>query len=273
MDSFEHSYSKTYNMLNCARDFHNRRNARKQLNLYDMAPGQFQKTFFASKLHPDVASFVKIVYDASQPGANIVAGLLYSLQQRTQICKVTSCDITSSKVFICNIKQTKSMVLPELPHDFVALFNLCGALFDTELMHHSFINSHKSMRSKIHFTHSSRVLERLREEFHAGHEACVGQFAAVLMWFLHTKQMNKIQNVDKLCTGALITVNLNSSTRLHKCDPCPVVIPQLRSEEEHNDDENDELEENDAKAEDDVQNLPLQNDDDDIPDDWEDIEF
>jgi hypothetical protein len=222
--AFETSYNKTFHMLNGARDFHNRRNARKQLNLYDLAPERFQKSFFASKLHTEVASYVKLVYDASQPGANIVVGLLHGLQQRTQACKVTACDVTSSKVYICDIKQTKTMVTPSDADAFLALFHTCGALFDTELLHHTFINTHKTMKTKIHFAHSSRVLEQLREAFHSGDENAVGKFAAVLMWFLHTKNMNKIQSTDKLCTGAMVTNNLNISTRLHKNDPSPPVV-------------------------------------------------
>lgn len=224
MASFESSYTETFNMLNGARDLHNRRNNRKQLSLRDIAPDSFQKTFFASKLRPDLASFVKLMYDASQPGSNVVDGLFFGLQQRTQTCKVTPCKVTTSKVYICDLKQTKTMVTPLTHDDFAILFHTCGALLDTELLHHTFINSHKPKKSKTHSAHSSITLELLRKAFHNGNETMIGKFAAVLMWFLNTKQMNKIQCVDKLCTGSMITTNLNVSTRLHKFDPSPPVV-------------------------------------------------
>lgn len=268
--AFEVSYTDTFNMLNNARTFHNKRNTRRQLCLYDIAPGTFQKTFFASKLHPRIAEIVKLVYDASQTGSNIVLGLLYGLQQRTQTVQVTSCNATSSKVFICNIKQTKTMVTPLEHDDFVSLFNTCGALFDTELMHHTFINSHKPVKTKTHSAHSSRTLDILREAYSSGNEVAVGQFAAVLMWFLNTKQMNKIQTTDKLCTGTMVSVNLNVSTRLHKTNPCPP--PASR---EHSDDVTPEVVEHEEVIQqaEDVQVTPLQNTEEDIPDSWEDLDF
>ena len=257
-------------MLNGARDFHNRRNARKQLNLFDLAPERFQKSFFASKLHTEVASYVKLVYDASQTGANIVVGLLHGLQQRTQACTI-ACDVTSSKVYICDIKQTKTMVTPSDADAFLALFHTCGALFDTELLHHTFTNTHKNTKTKIHFAHSSRVLEQLREAFHSGDENAVGKFAAVLMWFLHTKNMNKIQSTDKLCTGAMVTNNLNISTRLHKNDPSPPVVqrepeaPVMAAVEV--DEEGEVIEDTPKEPE------KLQAEDEEVPDSWEDFDF
>ena len=274
MNSFENSYNRTFNMLNSAREFHNRRNARKHLCLYDLAPGAFQKSFFAGKLHPDVAALVKLIYDASQTGTNIVIGLMHALQHRTNLVQVTQCDVTSSKVYICDIKQTKSMVTPATQQDFVTLFNVCAAMVDSELLHHSFINTHKSMKSKIHFTHSSMILEKIRDSFHQGLENHAGQFAAVLMWFLHSKHMNKIQTVDKLCTGSMVTVNLNISTRLHKSNPSKHLVSQpqedlcVMPQINHIDDEEEQQQidkENDTQK--------LQNDDDEILDSWEDFDI
>ena len=83
--------------------------------------------------------------------------------------------------------------------------------------------------------------------------------------------MNKIQSTDKLCTGAMVTNNLNISTRLHKNDPSPPVVqrepeaPVMAAVEV---DEEGEVIENTPK-----QPEKLQAEDDEVPDSWEDFDF
>ena len=134
MASFEDSYTETFNMLNRARDLHNPSRRNQQLNLRDIAPGSFQKSFFASKLRPDVASFVTLMYDASQPGATLSMAILWPSATHPNLQSHSVKSRRPRSIFAISSK-----LRPWL-HRSLTMTSLSSSthvvLLDTELLHH-----------------------------------------------------------------------------------------------------------------------------------------
>ena len=245
----------TFTELSRAREYHEKNNRRRELCFHDLKPENFSKTFFYGRLPEASRNFVKLIYDASLPGNNIVDGLMKSAHNILKIGKVIR-DGDVELAYICDFKKTKTMFVPIDPDNYVKLFHYVCALCESHLLSHEYVKQHKRLKQKTHIQGDS-TLNTLRKAISSGNEALLGRFAATLVWILHSRNMTIIQTTSMLRTGLSVSTNTNFASRLLKTLPVtkpthvtPVATPvQI------------------------VQPIKLQAEDHEAPDSWEDIDL
>tara|TARA_Y100001970_G_scaffold293180_1_gene438349 strand:- start:3065 stop:3907 length:843 start_codon:yes stop_codon:yes gene_type:complete len=267
---FEAAYVKTFAELNRGRDFQLRQNTRKGFTINDLKPKNKQKIFFWEKLSGITKNYVKIVYDASTLNQGDLLFGLYNSIPKTSPFSVSADAQNSSmnKIYICDLKVTKTMIVPQNSTEYSILMNFILTLIDTNLFDGSYINKHKSIKVPIHFN-NSQVFQNIKTTMIES-STLLGKFAAVLLWILHTANMNKftssqyVSRFDPLAT----VCNLNTSTRLFKVRPQKKVIKIPAPETMSSDEEKAEKAEKVEKQE----NTQKINEAREIPDSWEDLE-
>ena len=219
MEAFQASFTKTFADLNRARDYQLRQNTRKNFNINDLNPKNLQKVFFWKSLSGITQTYMKIIYDASTLNSgDIIFGLHNSLPNTfaTHDPQNTS----MNKIYICDLKITKTMIVPIDLTQYSYLYQYILKLIDTNLFDGTYINKHKSIKVPIHFNNSIQYHNLIRS---TDNIQLIAKFAACLIWTLHTPQMNKFhstQFVSRFDPEASVC-NFNSSTRLFKSKPTP----------------------------------------------------
>ena len=181
-----------------------------------------------------------------------------------EVCVVyRESDYKPEKVYVCDMKSTKTMTLPSTTADFVKLHQcVCALVMDTEMLSVQYINNHKSFKTKTHQS-AEGFLTNLRKNIVNGNEQAIGNFAAVLVWMIDTRFMNKYLNIHN---SAAATSDFNNETMIYKSNPIPppqveeVILVRVAEDEEE--EEKPQVAENNG--------LFVQNEDD-IPDSWEDL--
>ena len=109
--TFENAFVQGFAELSRAMAFHNRNNSKKSLSYDTLKPENFKSSFFHGRLPEDMKSYIKIIYDASLYGNNIVSGFLVNVNHRLHNCQIvqkSAYDI--EHVYICDFKKTKTMM-------------------------------------------------------------------------------------------------------------------------------------------------------------------
>lgn len=244
--------------LSRAREYHEKNNRRRELCFHDLKPENFNKTFFHRQLPEASRNFVKLIYDASLPGNNIVDGLMKSAQNLLQIGKVLQ-DGDVEVAYICDFKKTKTMFVPIDSDHFVKLFHFVSSLCESQLLSHEFVKQHKRLKQKTHLQ-GDTTLNNLRKAICAGNEALLGRFAATLVWILHSRHMTIIQTTSMLRTGLSVSTNTSFASRLIRTLPSakPAIVAPVQPA---------------AAPVQPVQPAKLQAEDHEAPDSWEDVEL
>ena len=258
--TFEQSFVNTLKELNGAKSYYERMKRNSTMDMGVISPKNMSKSFFNQRLKPGTRQYIQMIYDASVCSKSGLVGVMGSLSSLRTCVVLREAEHRPEKVYICDMKSTKTMTLPATTSDFVKLHDcVCSLVMDTEMLSVSFINHHKSLKTKTHQS-SEGFLNNLRKNISNGNEQAIGNFAAVLVWMLDTKFMNKYINVHN---SAAMSCDFNHETMIFKSNPIRVAEQNLpRIEEE----EHEEAEEEEEKP------IPIliQNEED-IPDSWEDL--
>lgn len=262
--TFEQSFVNTIKELNGAKAYYEKMKRNSTMDINVISPQTMSKSFFNQRLKAGTRQYVQMIYDASVTTRLGLVGVMGSLSSLESCIVYREADYKPEKVYICDMKSTKTMTLPSTTADFVKLHQcVCALVMDTELLSVQYINHHKSIKTKTHQS-SEGFLTNLRKNVVNGNEQAIGNFAAVLVWMLDTKFMNKYLNVHN---SAAATRDYNNETMLYKSNPIPppqveVVNPVRVVEEEEEEEKKPHTSENDG--------LFVQNEED-IPDSWEDL--
>ena len=217
MNAFQASFTKTFAELNRARNFQLRQNTRKNFTINDLNPKNLHKIFFWNKLSPTTQTFIKIIHDASTLNSgDIIFGLHNSLPNT--FASHDPQNHSMNKIYICDLKLTKTMIVPTDLSQYLILYQFILKLIHTNLFDGTYINKHKSIKTPIHFNNSIQYHNLIRLSHNI---QLIAQFTASLIWTLHTSQMNKFhstQFVSRFDPQASVC-NFNSSTRLFKSFP------------------------------------------------------
>ena len=156
------------------------------------------------------------------------------------------------------------MLVPTNTSEYLVLYNFVSAVItDTELLSFSSIKHGKRIKQKTHYSNDT-MQNTLRKAVNDCNESVLGKFAATLVWILYTKQMSVVQNASMLRTGMSYCNGFNNESRIlrtlppKKVTPVVVNVPQVEVAEEPV-----------------VPKPPekLQNEDDIIPESWEDLDI
>jgi len=217
LEAFQASFTKTFAELNRARDFQLRQNTRKNFTINDLNPKNLQKIFFWNKLSAITQTYMKIIHDASTLNSgDIIFGLHNSLPNTFATHDPQNSYI--NKIYICDLKITKTMIVPIDLTQYSILYQFILKLIHTNLFDGTYINKHKSIKVPIHFNNSIQYHNLIRN---TDNIQLIAKFTACLIWTLHTSQMNKFhstQFVSRFDPQASVC-NFNSSTRLFKSKP------------------------------------------------------
>jgi hypothetical protein len=258
--TFEQSFVNTIKELNGAKAYYQKMKRNSPLDMRVISPQSLSKSFFNQRLKPGTRQYIQMIYDASVTNRRGLVGVMGSLSSLQTCLVYRETDHTPEKVYICDMKSTKTMTLPATTADFVKLHDcVCSLIMDSEQLSVHFINHHKSIRVKTHQC-SEGFLGNLRKNVTNGNEQAIGGFAAVLVWMLETKYMNKNISVHNSCA---ISSDYNHETMLFKSNPIPpppqvTEVNPVRVEEE-------------PVKEEAAEPLCAQQNEEDIPDSWEDL--
>ncbi len=263
--TFENAFVQGFAELSRAMAFHNRNNSKKSLSYDTLKPENFKSSFFYGRLPEDMKSYIKIIYDASLYGNNIVSGFLVNVNHRLHNCKIvqkSAYDI--EHVYICDFKKTKTMIVPSDTTQYITLFNFVSSIImDTDLLAFSSIKHGKRIKQKTHFTNNI-MLNNLRKAISNGNELVIGKFAATLIWILHTKQMSVVQNAAMLRTGMAYCNGFNIESRILRTNPSAIVPQKLPEQPAH-----ETIPEPTPEPQEKPQKIQNEN----VTDSWEDLEF
>ena len=228
---FQETFTRVMSELNNAKAAFDKSNRSRALNLNDLSPKSLPKNFFNGRLKPLTRQSIHMIYDmcvAHSGGLMEVMSLVAGMQHTCSL--YTKDQYSLAKVYICDIKQTKTMIVPETPDDYAKLFEFTESLVvGTELLNMAYINVHKSAKAQTHQSSTSTNLTELRNHIRDGRNAPVATFAAVLLWMLDTKQMNK-QVITH--NSAASCAQLNTETMLMKKLPVVAKAPEPEPEPE-----------------------------------------
>lgn len=257
-NTFEAAYMCAFAELNRAREYHERNTRRRELCFHDVTPENFAKSFFHGRLPEASRNFVKLIYDVSLPGDNVVAGLLRSAQAQLKIGRVLK-DGDVEVAYLCDFKKTKSMFVPTDTDNFLKLFHYVCALCESHLLTHEYVKQHKRLKQKTH-NQGDSTLNTLRAAISSGNEALIGRFAATLVWVLHSRNMTIIQTTSMLRTGLSVSTNTSFASRLIKALPSakPAIVAPIQPP---------------VEAVEPVEPTKLQAEDHEAPDSWEDVDL
>ena len=260
--TFENAFIQGFSELSRAQQFHNRNNSRKSFSYADMKPENFKTSFFHGRLSEATKSYIKILYDVSLYGNNIVNGFFCNAQHQLHNCSVIQkSEFDIEHVYICDFKKTKTMLVPSDTSQYIILYNFISALImDTELLAFSSIKHGKRIKQKTHYSNNT-MQNTLRRAINEGNEFVIGKFAATLVWILYNKQMSVVQNASMLRTGISYCNGFNNESRILRTNPSKKV-PTLPTIQEKPKTEKNQQERKPEK---------LQNEN--IPESWEDLEF
>ena len=264
--TFENAFVEAYAELSRAQAFHNRNNTKRNLSYGDMKPENFKSSFFHSRISESLRSYIKILYDASLYGNNIVNGFLRNVESALHNCSVVhNSEYDIERVYICDFKKTKTMIVPSNLSEYIILNNfVTSVIMDTELLSFSSIKHGKRIKQKTHFSNDT-MQKNLRKAISDGNEVIIGKFAATLIWILHTKQMNIVQNASMLRTGMSYCNGFNNESRILRTKPAPKKKAEQVQQPEHT--EEIQLEEKPQTKK--VEKIENEN----VPDCWEDLDL
>ena len=258
--SFETAYVQAYGELSRAQEFHNRNTSKRNLSYNDMKPETFKSSFFHSRISESLRSYIKVLYDASLYGNNIIDGFMTNVQHALgNCCVVQKSEYDIQRVYICDLKKTKTMIVPSDTSEYIVLNDFVTAvIMDTQLLSFSSIKHGKRIKQKTHYTNDT-LQATLRKAITDGNETVIGKFAGTLIWILSTKQMSVVQNASMLGTGMSYCNGLTNESRLIRTNPVKKAVITQRNAEEAT----PELEER----------KPEKIENENVPDSWEDLEM
>lgn len=266
--TFEQSFINTIKELNGAKAYYEKMKRNSILDLRVISPQFMSKSFFNQRLKASTRQYLQMIYDASTTSSRGLVGVIKLFSVRGDCVVHREASYKPEKVYICDMKSTKTMTLPSTSDDFVKLHHcVCALVMDTELLSVQYINHHKSIKTKTHQS-SEGLLTNLRKNVVNGNEQAIGNFAAVLVWMLDTKYMN--MNL-KIHTSAVAQSELNYETMLFKSNPVATSPPQVTDINPIRVDDVEETPENGAAACDHSNTSFFQQNEDEIPDSWEDF--
>ncbi len=261
--TFETAFVQGFSELSRAQDYHNRNNSKRSLSYADMKPENFKTSFFHGRLSDAMRSYIKILYDVSLYGNNIVNGFFRNAHHQLSNCSVIQkSEYDIEHVYICDFKKTKTMLVPSDTSQYVILNNFISAvIMDTDLLAFNSIKHGKRIKQKTHYSNDT-MQNTLRRAINDGNELVLGKFAATLVWILFNKQMSVVQNASMLRTGMSYCNGFNNESRILRTNPSKKVPTPLPTIQEQPKTEKIEEERKPEK----IQN-------ENIPDSWEDLEF
>ena len=258
--SFETAYVQAFGELSRAQEFHNRNNSKRNLSYADMKPETFKSSFFHSRISESLRSYIKVLYDASLYGNNIVNGFMRNVEHALGNCSVVqNSEYDIERVYICDLKKTKTMIVPLDTSEYIVLNDFVTAvIMDTKLLSFSSIKHGKRIKQETHYSNDA-LQGTLRKAITDGNETVIGKFAGTLMWILCTKQMSVVQNASMLRTGMSYCNVFTNESRLIRTKPVKkAVITQREAEEVTREPE---------------ETKPEKIENENVPDCWEDLEL
>lgn len=250
ISGFEKAFTSVFSELNSAKVSAERNDKRRGvLTMSVLDPRNFSSSLFKRYLKPLTAQYLTMVHDMCVCHSGGLVAVLKLLAGMHGTCQILSKDMYSQeKVYICDLKQTKSMVVPASEEDYVKLFQCIDSLIiGTEYLNIGYINAHKGSRSKVHQSSGSNLVHVLRDDLKDGNDYAAGTFAAVIVWLLDTKSMNK-QVVT--FNSAACAAQLNKETMLLKKNPNDAIIqPTPTAEDAENEEEEESIEQTKPQAE------------------------
>ena len=261
--TFEQSFVNAFKELNGAKSYYEKMKRNSAMDMHVISPQSMSKSFFNQRLKASTRQYVQMIYDTSVTSSNGLVGVMRYLSSLDVCVVYRESDYKSEKVYICDMKSTKTMTLPSTTADFVKLHQcVCALVMDTEMLSVQYINNHKSFKTKTHQS-AEGFLTNLRKNIVNGNEHAIGNFDAVLVWILDTRFMNKYLNIHN---SAAATSDFNNETMIYKSNPIPPPqveeVIHVRVVEDEEEEEKPQVAENNG--------LFVQNEDD-IPDSWEDL--
>jgi hypothetical protein len=266
MATFETTYTRTFNELNTAKAYYEKQNRRRQpLDLTVLSPKTFKTSLFANRLKMNVVQSIQMLYDTSQCYKGDLVKMVRILSGMQSTCQVYVDPVSHiEKAYFCNFHQTKTMLVPETADDYIKLFDVVTSLISgTELLNNVYVQTHKPTRAQIHLA-TNGVCSTWRKHVTNGNEAALGAFAAVLVWMLETPYMNRYHTAHNSVASSS---DLNRESRILRklAPPTMSNIPEQPVVS---------VEAQDTEPEPQTQPLkPLQGEDDDVVDSWEDLDF
>ena len=271
--TFEEEFKATCKRLQQAKQFQEKR-VRKNMTVYDLSPLKLNSSLFYNHIKNDkvLSQCVKLSYDMCQPFEYGLVGVLEQLNPYA----VEYDPITQKrKVFICQFEHTKSAGIRPLSsaENINVLIEFASAVIQSQFSNASYIKTHSRMRAKLHghATDNSFRNTLVQACNNSTKLGMLAKMCAVMIWMLDTKGM-QIQPFyhpgagkhAQLSNGTLLIRKRNV---LAPIDATTATSTSAQIPEEDN---------ASSASDDSVTSLtPLQDlqNDDDVVDSWEDLEF
>ena len=249
---FQTAYDLTYEKLGAAKTYVDR-GSRKNLDLDMLDPANASRTNFWRSLRPDVADVIKAIRDVivASAGGGMLA-LLYHMACEYQTCVM----MPNGTYHIANLAGKNTIMRPVTSGDWDKLLVFTQSVIHSNKFNTARIN--RTKRTKTRVFNMTTVNTKLQKAMLDNDQDTLGKFAACLIWMMETKNMNRSYVPDK---GASIggSFQFNKSTLLTRSyTPKPVEVVKEKAPEPEPDQKPAEE--------------PAQKEED-IPENWEDLDF
>lgn len=248
-DEFVFFYNKVINQLNSAKALQDRYKGGKSMTIEDMAPGIKNKIVFWNKLEELTSDIVKSLYDLSITCSHGLIDVLAYMNTEQHACAWVN---SQGKYWICDIDKQR----PIEKADYDRLLTFMVKLVRSNKMHPSLIARHK--RTKTKTWARSHVHVKMVKAVEENDQCMLAYLAAVFVWMCETRNMNLAFEVQNSAVGSMV---FNRSTILARKGDWKAQEPQMAAISEESDEE-------EAKV-----HPMLEQKEEDIPDNWEDLEF
>lgn len=246
MDKFQSEYVKAYEALNVAKQryetgrFRMRRDVLSKANVSGSG-----KTFWRllpSKYHETMKGLYDVSFANSNGLIDILSGMSYEPYLMTRWV-ANGID----KFHICDLEQKGGITVPMDVAGWETLANLVAKLVEAKKL--------SVKANKKGDAHGTMMAKHMRETVERDDPAKMGEFMGCMMWMMETPQMNRSMKASRSSSQGF-DYEWNSSTIL--CRVLPKVAPVVEAAEE-------------PKAAEEV--VEEAQEEEDIPESWEDLDF
>lgn len=253
-DDFIFVYNKVLNQLNSAKSLQDHYKRGKSMTIEDMSPAVKNKIVFWNKLEELTSDIVKSIYDLSITCSHGLIDVLAYMNTEQHACAWVN---SKGKYWICDIDKQR----PIERIDYDRLLSFMERLVSSNKMHTSLIARHK--RTKTRTWARTHVHGKLVKAVEENDQSTLAYLAAVFVWMCETKNMNLSFEVQNSAVGSMV---LNRSTILARKGDRQEAKAVMKVPMEDSDEEEAQVHPEPLSP------VPEQKEED-IPDNWEDIDF
>ena len=243
------TYDMVLKQLNNAKSFQDHYKRGKSMTIEDLSPAVKSKTVFWSKLTELTSDIVKSVYDLSITCSHGLIDVLAYMNTEQHAC---AWEKTKGKYWICDIDKQH----PIHKEDYDRLLVFVGKLIQSNKMHTSLIARHKRVKTKTWAR--THVQGKLIKAVVENDQYPLAHLAAVFVWMCETKNMNLAFEVQNSAVGSM---EFNRSTILARKSDWKKAEPIMPAICEDSEEENAQV------------HPMLEQKEEDIPDNWEDLDL